>query len=295
MMGEKMKVIKRNRFSAFLLILGILLFVYAISLIVPFLWALTASFKDRIDFAINPFGLPETWHFENYSLIFSMFNVPILQNTASVGFFGLVGNSVIYAVGCAFFATVTPCFTAYAVAKFNYKFSRILYGIVIFTMILPIVGSTPSSITMLRNMGLYDTFAGVFLLKTHFLGTYFLVFHTAFKGIPKDFFDAARVDGAGNFTILIRIVLPLIRNLFFTIMLLYFVQFWNDFNTPLIYMPDHPTLALGIFTMDNLNSNEFHVPLRLASCMLALLPVLILFLLFHNKLMGQINMGGLKE
>lgn len=133
------------------------------------------------------------------------------------------------------------------------------------------------------------------MLKTHFLGTYFLVFHATFKNTPKDYSEAAYIDGGGNFTVLFRIVIPMIRNIFFTVMLLQFVTFWNDFNTPLIYMPNNPTLALGIYVMDNLNDNSFTIPMRLASCMIGLLPVLVLFLIFHERLLGKISMGGLKE
>lgn len=286
---------KVRSFSPLMLVLGIVLLIYTVSLFAPFCWALIASLKGRLDFLTNPFGLPEEWLFSNYGDVFSKFAVPIKNDTVRVGFFQLIGNSLLYALGCAFLSALTPCITAYAVAKFDYKFSKILYAVVIFTMILPIVGSTPSSINMLRAIRLYDTFLGVFLLKTHFLGTYFLVFHATFKNTPKDYAEAAYIDGGGNFTVLFRIVLPMVRNIFFTVMLLQFVVFWNDFNTPLIYMPNHPTLALGIYVMDSLNDNSFTIPMRLASCMIGLLPVLVLFLAFHEKLLGKISMGGLKE
>lgn len=286
---------KVKSISPLMIVLGIVLLLYTISLIVPFCWTLISSVKEQLDFLINPFGLPDEWLFSNYTDVFRLFAVPIKNNTEQVGFFALIGNSLFYSFGCAFLSALTPCITAYAVAKFNYKFSKILYGIVVFTMILPIVGSTPSSINMLRSLELFDTFAGVFLLKTHFLGTYFLVFHATFKGIPKDFSEAAYIDGAGNFKVLLKIILPMVRNVFFTVMLLQFIAFWNDFNTPLIYMPNHPTLALGIYIVDRLNNNSITIPMRLASCMLALLPVLVLFLIFHEKLLGKISMGGLKE
>lgn len=286
---------KKISVSPLMIVLGVVLLIYVISLILPFCWALMSSVKDRLDFTLNPFGLPEEWFFSNYGDVFSKFAVPINNDTERIGFFQLIGNSLIYALGCAFLSALTPCIMAYAVAKFDYKFSKILYGVVIFTMILPIVGSTPSSINVLRAIGLYDTFWGVFLLKTHFLGTYFLVFHATFKNTPKDYSEAAYIDGGGNFTVLFRIVIPMIRNIFFTVMLLQFVTFWNDFNTPLIYMPNNPTLALGIYVMDNLNDNSFTIPMRLASCMIGLLPVLVLFLIFHERLLGKISMGGLKE
>ena len=162
-------------------------------------------------------------------------------------------------------------------------------------MVLPIVGSLPSEIRMAKALGLFDKFYGLWLMKANFLGLYFLVFHGIFKTLPMAYTEAAKIDGAGNLAVLLRIILPLVRNTFFTIMLINFIAFWNDYQTPLIYMPSYPTIALGMFYMASTTENGLStVPMRMTGAMLMLIPILVLFLCFHKRLLGNLTVGGLK-
>jgi ABC-type glycerol-3-phosphate transport system permease component len=116
-----------------------------------------------------------------------------------------------------------------------------------------------------------------------------------FKSLPMAYTEAAKIDGAGNMNVLIRVILPLIKNTFFTIMLINFIGFWNDYQTPLIYMPSYPTIALGMFEMANTRENGMsRVNMRMAGSMLMLIPILSLFLAFHKRLLGNLTVGGLK-
>ena len=132
-------------------------------------------------------------------------------------------------------------------------------------------------------------------MKANFLGMYFLVFYGIFKSLPMAYFEAAKIDGAGNFRILFRIALPLVRSLFFTVMLINFITFWNDYQTPLIFMPSHPTVALGMFHMATTAENTLAtIPMRMAGAMLLLIPILIVFLFTHKRLLGILTVGGIK-
>ena len=107
--------------------------------------------------------------------------------------------------------------------------------------------------------------------------------------------EAAKIDGAGNLAVLLRIILPLVRNTFFTVMLINFIAFWNDYQTPLIYMPSYPTIALGMFYMASTTENGLStVPMRMTGAMLMLIPILVLFLCFHKRLLGNLTVGGIK-
>ena len=148
---------------------------------------------------------------------------------------------------------------------------------------------------MAKALGLFDKFYGLWLMKANFLGLYFLVFHGIFKTLPMAYTEAAKIDGAGNLAVLLRIILPLVRNTFFTIMLINFIAFWNDYQTPLIYMPSYPTIALGMFYMASTTENGLStVPMRMTGAMLMLIPILVLFLCFHKRLLGNLTVGGLK-
>ena len=135
----------------------------------------------------------------------------------------------------------------------------------------------------------------LWIMKANFLGIYFLVFHAEFKGIPKEYAEAAKIDGAGNFTILFRIMLPLVRNTIFVIMLIKFIEFWNDYQTPLVFLPSYPTLAYGVFTLATTSINKMStVPMRMASAVMMLIPILVVFLIFQKKIMSNVSVGGIK-
>lgn len=287
---------KREKFNVLTIVLLVFLCLYALSLLSVLCWGLLTSFKYQWDFRINVIGIPEEWAW-NYGTVAEYFYVDIstASGTESVFVDKLFLNGFLYALGCAFTNTLVPCITAYMCAKFPYKYSKLLYSIVIVTMILPIVGSLPSEIQVAKFFGLYDHIWGLWVMKANFLGMYFLVFHGMAKSIPDAYSEAAKIDGAGNFTILIRIVFPIIKNTFLTVMLINFISFWNDYSIPQVYLPSYPTIAFGVLWMGMTTVGDMAtIPMRMASAMMALVPVLVLFLCFHNKLLGNLTIGGIK-
>lgn len=287
---------RREKFKPVTVVMLVVLLLYSISLFAPLLWGMMTAFKNQSDFRINIIGLPKQWIW-NFSFVFKKFTVSVASPTGEkiVGMGEMYINSILYSVGCAFFGTLIPCITAYMCARFPYKFSKIVHTTVIVTMILPIVGALPAEIRVVRALHLYDHVWGLWLMKANFLGMYFLVFYGSFKSLPMGYTEAAKIDGAGNLAILVRIVLPLVRNMFFTVAVIKFIEFWNDYQTPLIYMPSHPTVALGMFEMSKTLINSLStVPMRMAGAMLLLVPILIVFLFTHKRLLGNLTMGGLK-
>ena len=292
----------RTRFTPTTIILMSVLILYSVSLLLPILWGLSTSLKTDLDFYLNPLWLPDgwfwNWQWSNYSYAFMNFVVKV---EAGAGFRIIYMEemflyTILYALGCAFFQSFVCCIVAYMVVKFDYFFSKVIYTVVIVAMILPIVGSLPSEIQMSRALGFFDTIWGMWIMKSHFLGMYFLVFHAMFRGIPKEFADAARVDGAGNFQVLFSIMMPLVRNTLFTVILLNFIGYWNDYQVPLIYLPSYPTIAYGLYLFNFSTINSLStIPMKITGCMIMMLPILIVFLIFRNRLIGNISIGGLKE
>lgn len=297
---------KIKKISVLNICLFLILMAYCVSLFLPMIWALFTSVKEQYDFLDHPLDLPQKYIFENFGTVLKEFEVNASVNVNVDGetilvqekhdFGQMVINTLLYVGGSAFVATLIPCITAYACAKFpKRKMSGIIYAIVIATMIIPIVGSYPSEITMLKNLGIYNTLAGAWIQKANFLGMYFLVFHAAFKGLAREYSEAAEIDGASEFTIMTRVMLPLVKNAFFTVFLIKFVEFWNDYQIPLLYLPSRPTLSFGLYFVSNYTGNTIStVPLRMAGCLIILLPILVLYIAFKEKLMGNITMGGVK-
>ncbi len=298
-----MKRIKRNklqgRFTVLTGIIFVVLCLYVISMLAPMFWAFITSFKDKWDFRTNKIGLPAKWVLDNYIVAFKSFKVRIFIDDVgykSVYMGEMYLYSLLYAGGCALTATLVPCITGYLTARFDYKFSRIVNYTVIITMVLPIIGSLPSQIQMAMNLGIYNKIFCLWIMTGNIGSTYFLIFQAGFRSLPTSYFEAAEIDGASNFNVMIRIGFPLIRSTFLTIMLIHFIAFWNDYQTPLVFMKNYPTVALGIYMFNFTSESELSsVPMRITGAMLLLVPIVIFFFVFQNKIFSQISFGGIKE
>lgn len=304
MTAEKLMVKKhKNKARPLYTVIFCILLLYVISIFLPVLWGVITSLKDQTDFRVNVLGLPEgwpwEWHWDNFIKVFNGFYEQV--TTVGVGrrrvyFSEMLLYTILYAVGGAIIQTLVPCVVAYLTARFRYKFSAVINGLVVVLMVVPIVGSAPSEMQILRALNMYDTIWGNYIQKFNFLGMYYLVFYAAFRSVPNDFFEAAYVDGASEMRVMVSIGMPMVRNVIGTVLLIKFIDFWNDYQTPLLYLPSYPTLARGVFRLSQNSQGDFAtVPFRMAGCMFLAIPILILFLIFKEKLMGNLSMGGIKE
>lgn len=300
-MSSNVKRRKRRDFNWFYVVLFALLVVYLISLFIPVFWTIMTSVKTNVDYTMyqNVLGWPKEITFKNYATAYQYFRIEVVDSNGVTRDFYMMDlfiNSILYSLGCAIAATITPCIVAYLVARYKYKFGKVVYAIVIITMALPIVGALPSEILVARSLGLFDHFYGLWIMKANFLGVYFLVFFAQFKTLPMAYTEAARVDGAGNFKIMGRIIFPFVSGTIFTVFLLNFIMFWNDYQIPMIYLPSHPVAAYGMYIFQTSAINQIaNTPTRLAGIMLMTLPIVLVAVIFSRKLMANLNVGGIKE
>ena len=274
-----------------------LMFIYSLSLLALYIWVLYSSFKIRMDFNENVFGFPKTFTFDNYINAISNFKVEIFRDGKLVSVYleELLLNSFLYILGCALAATIAPAIVAYATSRFNFRFNVVLDGIVIVTMVLPIIGQDAALIQMTKTLGLYDTMIGMYFMKFMFLGFNYLLFKSSFRGVDKAYAESAQLDGASELRVMLSINFPMITNIFVIVFTIQLMGFWADWTTPLIYMPHSPTVAYALyelqFTSDPLLTFK---PLQFAACILASIPTLVIFLAFRDKIMGGVAFGGLK-
>lgn len=283
--------------KAFPLIFFIIFILYAITVIVPIIWVLFTSLKSKIEFILNPLGIPQEWKFSNYPEAFRELYVQISDASGfrKVFMWELFFNTLVYAIGSTLVSVFTRCVSAYVVARYNFRFKQLLYSIVIITMILPIIGSTPSALQVMRIFGFYDSLPAIIFMSGGFTGMSFLIFYATFKGISWEYAEAAFIDGASHMKVMLSIMIPLAKVTFMIMFLTGFIGDWNDYTTPLIYMPNTPTIAYGLFTFQFSNVNAVSgVPYLMAACMLVFMPIFVLFMLFKNQLIGNLTMGGLK-
>lgn len=307
--------------KTFFTIICFVLVIYTIVLLTLLLWGLLTSLKNQIDFDFeeNVYKLPnwgdkaiykspKDW-FNSYLEVWTKFKVntktsfysggrEIIHETSS-GFGQMLINSIIYAGVCSVIQALVPAVVAYLLAKYKFKFSKFLYSFILIVYIIPIVGNYAAVITTLRGLAIFDTWIGIFIQKFNFCGMYFFVFYAFFETLPDSYVEAAELDGANQLQILTRVILPQAKQIIFTVILILFVQLWNDYQTPLLYLPTHPTIAYGVYWVSGANGSSgvavTSVPSRLAGSMSLALPVLILFIFLKDKLMSNVSMGGLKE
>ena len=322
----KMKMGERKaQFSALTIVMLVVLCLYCLFMFILIGWAFLKSLQHYMDETDNPI-IPKifmwssdfvhrllyvqegkldpslTW-VANYAYIIDNFTVTKYLKDATgnivsqneIGFGEMLLNTLLYAGGGAFVNALVQCLTAYLCARYAFKFSSVVYGAVIFAMILPVVGSLPSEVAMARTLGIYDTIWGVWIMRANFLGMYFLVFHEMFKALPASYSEAATIDGASDWQILWSISLPLAKNTFFTILLLNFVTLWNDYQVSMVYLPNHPTLAENLHWLQSSSNGLGHYhPIKMAGTFILMIPIMVLFLCFHKRLMGNLTIGGVK-
>lgn len=284
-----------RKMDAFEIVLYVIVTIYCLSMIYVLLFGLINSLKDATDYEWNnPFGLPSKefgWHFDNYAKMLTEFKVFTLGGN-EVYLMQMFFNSLFYAVFMSLFCMATQIITAYAIAKYDFRFKSVLYGVAVVVMLLPIIGSLASEVQMAEAFNFRNNLIGVCIMKCKYPGLYFLVFYATFKGLSWTYAEAAQIDGAGHFKIFIEIMLPLIRSTVFAVFILLFIEYWNDYYTPMVFLPESPTMSYGLFLFQT--DNKASTPVQLASCLMACLPILVVFVAFKDKIMSNVTMGGIK-
>lgn len=314
----KQQIIKKlKKINPLAVILFIILAIYSISIITVLVWGFSTSLKSHIDFGDmgNVLGFPDSQYsasemrFGNYIDRFLNFNVVVNDNSyysalfgevklasGFASFYGMLFNTLFYSILCPIVHVFTTLTAAYLCAKYKYKFCEFLYALLLAIMALPIVGSAPSMMSTLRTLGLFGSYAGMIVLNLNFTGLYFFVFYAFMQGISDTYIEAAEIDGASQFHIFLRIIVPLSSKMFFTVFLLQFITTWNDYSTSYLYFPNMPTLAYGVVRVaQGGKGKETYIPMKTTLSMILALPLLVLFVSCKNIILGNMTMGGLKE
>ena len=272
---------------------------YAISLILPFLFVISNSLKDGWEYFYDSldrttFHLPDKAHFENYLLAFTEMQAPNSKGESIFlpqMFFNSIWYTVFY-VGAGVFAS---SITAYIVAKYRFAGRNIIDGIAIFSMTIPVIGTTAAmlklqSILRIDNMPLLPLLIGF-----SGFGFNFLVLRGFFANLPWSYAESVFVDGGGHLTVFFKIMLPQAIPCILTLFLMSFITTWNDYQTLLLYMPDYPTLASGLYRIElSILRDTEKYPMYYAGLMISMVPVVVLFAVFSDTIMSNFTVGGLK-
>lgn len=263
------------------------------------LWAAITSVKSIIDFKFNPIGFPKEefggLQFENYSKAWGA--LLVIKRGVHYRAPDMIVNSLIFATSNAFAAVLTACLASYILAKYSYiPWVKHLWVLVLITNYVPIGSSMASNIEFLTKLNLYNNRLGIVLWYCGAFGGTFLIYYATWRSVSWEYAEAAFVDGASHFRTMLTIMFPMTITVFGVLFLTKFVELWNDYQTSLIYLPSYPTLAYGawVFQFSIDDPTIAIAPIQLAGLLTLSVPMLIVFLIFKDKLMGSLTMGGLK-
>ena len=264
-------------------VIFVLLIALAVFTLIPFVWMLSSSLKlDREVFSYPMKWIPETFRWENYSLIWQ--KVPLLTYFKNTAFIAIV---------VTFLQTLTSSFAAYAFAKLEFKGRDTLFLCYIATIAVPWQAYMLPQFIMMRSMGLYDTLWAMVVLQTFSAFGVFLM-RQFYRGIPTELCEAARLDGLSEYGIWARIMLPLSKAAIATLVIFTFVSTWNDYMGPMIYLTRdiNKTVQVGLRRFIQENSSDYHLIMAVSVC--SLLPVSIVFLCLQKYFIEGIATSGLK-
>ncbi len=262
----------------------IILCAWSLIVLFPLYIMIINSFKDRLSIYQNTYGLPEKWNFSNYTDVLS-----------SGDFLIYFKNSLFAVIVSLALVLIFGTMVAYALAQWKSKFSNIIYFLFIAGMMMPIKIASIKLLEMVRFLGLINTVAALIPIYVA-MGMPIAVFVlTEFiRQIPAELIEAALMDGASRFSILVNIVTPLIRPALATVAIYNLVPFWNDLWFPLIFISDErsKTLLLGVTRLFGQYQTDWSKVLAVLT--LSSLPVLILYLLMSRQFIKGMMAGAIK-
>ena len=253
-------------------------------LVGPFLWMLLGSFRpDRELKQVPPAWLPQDPTLDNYRTLFTELDFPTyFLNSAVVAVAITLGNLIFCSM------------LGYALAKLHFPGKRVIFALVLGTLMVPGVVTFVPLFVLVSNLGMVNTFPGLIF---PFLAGPFGVFlmRQFISSLPDELIHAARVDGAGEWRIFRSIILPLCKPALATLGILTFLTSWNNFLWPLVVAQsnEHYTLpvALAIYAI---GENEANYGLLMAGSVVIIVPVLVVFLVLQKHFVRGIAMTGIK-
>ncbi len=252
--------------------------------VIPFVWMVVSSFKPEAEVrAVPPTWWPESLTTDNYTQLFTALDFPTY-----------FANSAIVAVTVAAGNMVFCSMLGYALAKLAFPGKKIVFGLVLGTLMVPGVVTFIPLFVLTTNLGLANSLPGMIL---PFLAGPFGVFlmRQYILTIPDELISAARVDGAGELRIFFSIVLPLCGPAVATLGVLTFLTSWNNFLWPLVIATSEDKYTLPVaLALYSVGQNATRYGLLLAGSVVVVLPVILVFLVLQRRIMQGIAMTGIK-
>ncbi len=279
-----MSVKKKDRITD--VIVFIFLTMGAIVMIAPLLWMVSTSLKSKDEvFSLPPVWIPTDISFNKYMEIWNM--GPLLSG---------ISNSLIVALSVTIVGTFTSSLAAFAFAKLNFRGKNKIFLLLFASVMIPYPVLMIPQFMMFSEIGWVDTLLP--LIVPGLFGNIFMIFFLRqfLNSIPNSIIEAAKIDGCSYFQIFYKIVFPLIKPAVAAQLILWFMAIWNDYLGPILYLnsPEKQTLQLVIANFNASYAIQSDYPLIMAASVVALLPMLIVFMIFQKQIIESIAISGVK-
>src|SRR2546423_4369960 len=266
---------------AALVVLG----VGAILMVMPFLWMFSTSLRPSAEsYKLPPAWLPTQWHFENYAAVFQ----------STVPFLAFALNSTKITLVVVLGQLITCSMAGFAFARLRFPGRDVLFIVLLASLMVPYQVTIIPVFIIMKNLGLADNHLSLILLGlTSAFGVFLL--RQFFLTLSQDLVDAAKIDGAGPWTIFTRIALPLAGPSLSALAIITFNNTWNNYFYPLIFLTswDKMTLPLGITALRGYLSSG-NASVVMAAVALTILPVLVVLLLAQRWIIQGVTQTGIK-
>ena len=279
--GKSQKIVFTVYFFIFLLMAFICLY--------PMFWCLINSLKSTEEYYTSTIALPKKWNVLYYGKIFSNFTI------GYDNFWTMTGNSLWMAFGGSFLNIAASVLVAYPLARYKFPLMKIFYAIIIFRITIPVVGAGPATYKFYREINAINN-PGVFSLS-YIMGFDMsaLILYGYFKGVSKDYSEAAFMDGATRLQTLFNVVLPQALPCIVALYINQVMGTWNNYSTSMLYQTQYPNLAYGIYLFqDKALFTPNGMPMFFGVIIISALVPLSLFSAGQKLMLTNMSVGGLK-
>jgi N-acetylglucosamine transport system permease protein len=261
----------------------VVLVMWSVVVLLPLLWAFVSSFKTTNEILGSPFTLPKSLSFANYLSAW---------DTAGIGtsFF----NTVVV-VGCSLvLVMVLGAMCSYVLARFQFWGNRAIYYLMLAGLTFPVFLAIVPLFFILRSLGLLNTLQGLITVYVAFALPFTVFFLFAFfKALPEEIYEAAQLDGAGEWRTFFQVMLPMARPGMASVAIFNFLGLWNQFLLPVALNTD-PTkyvLSQGMASFASQAGYSVDYGALFAAVVITVLPVLIVYIIFQRQLQGSVSQG----
>lgn len=281
-----MKKRRLKKRKAVLIVASAALCLYSLTMLMPVYFLLVNSLKEGFAFFENVWALPNSLYFENYAVALEL-------GVGEVSIARMYLNSIIMTGATVIIATAATTVTAYVLARFEFRGKRFLVAVGIGVMLIPDLGGSATIYKMFVDWKIIDTW--LILIKTAApFGLMFLITYSTFLTISSTYSEAAKIDGASEMRIFLEIMVPMAKGCIGMMCVMTAIGSWNDYYTPYMYMPSVKTLALGLQELSEEAATYSNYTELYAAMVLAVLPLLVLFISMRETIINNAVAGGLK-